>query len=839
MAARLPPELAGELYCRANVEPMQYATMNPQTATELLDRAWLLYTQSQLSFGYNYIDKPPEGAGFFIKVLGDEMAHDGYQYMDDEISYGNPKDPRMIIKERSQGFKSGDQFTHIIRRKYQLVQPGRETLALLHYSRADDSRAVVVDGRRAKTAPRTYPLKPIPGLGTPTTPQQPQQVQPGGFRPGYPQQPQHPQMKSPPGFNPAKGPAPYGGAPVAGSPASPQQPGYPRFNAGGPPPPGQAPPGQGPHRLSSTTNAAYGNQRHEKKSSHKKHSQQPQLTPQHQAQILAQQQAQAQEDAEEPSGDELDFLTSKDVAIARYKRNHDYVAEVFSPYPTSRIIPTKTDYTESISYLKEQSAKSGDNLENLVTEHDEKIKRFKAEAAVFYKGLDDLKQATTVQEVFAANERVESFMGMTVQPYLFLRQIDLPKEQLAPTPELKPAKIPQSLPVVPDTVMEDVPQSAIEAIPAESTHTPAPLTHENIAEVNAQSGAPAASTLSVATTSMEVDSTIVNPPESLNGMPVSEDTDMTNAENDFMNDMLNSQSAETSHQSTPAPGSIDIVAPSTEAPEIQTPAVDEIMTSVVESTPVVETTPIVEESTLIADTPVIENITPVIESTPAIKSSTPVTETITPIIDTNIPIVDANTAIIDNTPIIETSTPVIETSTPTIETSTPTNESTPNVETTPVLETSTPVIESNTLVIESTPMTETITSVIETPVTETITPVIEIATETITPVIETPVTETITPVIETPVAETITPVIESVLITEISTPVLESSTPVADSTPAIETPLTPAEPVAIPVYANVEIVEAIAPVVAETEAAIPIIGEAIPTPPVEVPEPLP
>lgn len=193
-----------------------------------------------------------------------------------------------------------------------------------------------MDGRRAKTAPRTYPLKPIPGLGAPTTPQQPQQVQPGGFRPGYPQQPQHPQMKSPPGFNPAKGPAPYGGAPVAGSPASPQQPGYPRFNAGGPPPPGQAPPGQVPHRLSSTTNAAYGNQRHEKKSSHKKHSQQPQLTPQHQAQILAQQQAQAQEDAEEPSGDELDFLTAKDVAIARYKRNHDYIAEVFSPYPTCK-----------------------------------------------------------------------------------------------------------------------------------------------------------------------------------------------------------------------------------------------------------------------------------------------------------------------------------------------------------------------------------------------------------------------------------------------------------------------------------------------------------------------
>jgi hypothetical protein len=60
------------------------------------------------------------------------------------------------------------------------------------------------------------------------------------------------------------------------------------------------------------------------------------MTPQQHAQVLAQQQAQAQEDAEEPSGDELDFLTAKDVAVARYKRNHDYIAEVFSPYPTCK-----------------------------------------------------------------------------------------------------------------------------------------------------------------------------------------------------------------------------------------------------------------------------------------------------------------------------------------------------------------------------------------------------------------------------------------------------------------------------------------------------------------------
>ncbi|KAF9405155.1 hypothetical protein BGZ94_003737, partial [Podila epigama] len=732
MAARLPPELAGELYCRANVEPMQYAVMNPQLATELLDRAWLLISQNQLSFGFNYIDKPPEGAGFIIKVLNDEMAHDGYQYMDDEITYPYPKDPRMIIKERSQGFKTGDQFTHIIRRKYMLVQPGRETLALLHYSRADDSRAVVVDGRKAKTPPRSYPLKPIPGLGAPpTTPQQVPQgqpVPPGGFRPGYMPPGQHPQMKSPTGFNPPKV-AGYPGAPIAGSPASPQQPGYPRFSGPiGTPQPGQAP-GQGPHRLASTNNGAYGNQRHEKKASHKKHSQQPQITPQQQAQIQAQQQAQAQEDAEEPSGDELDLLTAKDVAIARYKRNHDYIAEVFSPYPTSTILPTKVNYAGSIEYLKELQSKNGDNLEELASAHDEKIKKFKAEAAVFYKGLDDLKQATTMKDVISANERVEAFVGMAVQPYLFLRQLELPKEQLAPTPELKPAKLPQAQPVVTDTVMGEAPSeklteatamegmitgeaaqgsvnaaqesdagketnsvanegatvatevgtvateggavtseggavatettsaaptapetqnaSNVSPAPAEApapapvvaskpvvssapapavSSAPAPLTHENIAEVNAQSGAPATSTsASVATTSMEVDSTYANPPESVNEMPVSEDTEMANTESDFMNDVLNTgQSAETSQQSSPAPSSqgVAVVPSVASTTESESVSVSQGEASEVGGDQTV--TPAAEGSDMVVDTP----------SVPAVEGNVPtkdesVQETIT------------------------------------------------------------------------------------------------------------------------------------------------------------------------------------------------------------------
>ncbi|OAQ25943.1 hypothetical protein K457DRAFT_737102 [Linnemannia elongata AG-77] len=438
MSNRIPPELAGELYCRANIDPMIYNVMNPQIATELLDRAWHMLSQGQISFSFNYIDKPKEGSGFFLKVQPDEgvMApHDGFQYMDDEVAYGYPGDSRLSITERSQGFATGDQYTHIVRRRYTLTQPGRDTLAFLHYAKAELNRSVVVDARRARTPARQYPLKPIPGIPGPVpVPQQPpQQGYPQGYRP----QQVPPKMASP-----------YAGSPINGSPASPQQaPGnYGRFSAVPAPVPG--PPGgqAGPQRLASVNSGAYGNQRHEKKSSHKKHQQQqqhqqPQMTPQQHAQVLAQQQAQAQEDAEEPSGDELDFLTAKDVAVARYKRNHDYIAEVFSPYPTSRIIPPRPEFQQSITFLKSLSEKHNDDLDAAKTEHTEKIKKFKAEATVLYKGLEELKQATTVQEVFAANERVETFKGMAVKPYSALRQVDLPKDELSRTPELKAAHL--------------------------------------------------------------------------------------------------------------------------------------------------------------------------------------------------------------------------------------------------------------------------------------------------------------------------------------------------------------------------------------------------------------
>ncbi|KAG0234561.1 hypothetical protein BGW42_006446 [Actinomortierella wolfii] len=560
MNTRLPPEYAGELFFKADVENMPYPILPPEGAVDLLTKACTML--GQVRFDWAYIDRPKEGSVFIVMLNGDEVPHDGFQYMDDEVTYNFTSETgkvpnvltresanmRMIIQERQQGFVPGDQFTHIARRRYKLVNIGKDNIVLLHYTRADESRKVVADPRMAKTPPRNYPLKPLPSVaGAPGQPMAYPQQQPGipGYRPPFPAQqqpqPQIPQqMKSPAGINAVRGGSPYAASPVApGSPgaaAAGQQAGYGRFQAGMP----QQVPGQpiqqppqptgGQQRLASINGG--------RKQIHKK---QPNPQATLQAQLQHQQMlAQQQEDAEEPSGDELDFLTTRDVAIARYKRNHDYMAEVFSPYPASAIIPNQYDYQQSIEFFKNLQSKHGDDLDELKQEHDEKIKRFKAEAEVFYRGMLELKQATTVQEVTTANERVENFVGAKVLPYSFLRRTELPPDEASKTPEMRAKPAPAApVPIIPpvsstvDSVV--VPQPgpagaavvpspaaasglASDAVTRVSTDNAIPATGTTEASTIAASGMPAASIPHTATiptttaaavaepTSMEIDS---------------------------------------------------------------------------------------------------------------------------------------------------------------------------------------------------------------------------------------------------------------------------------------------------------------------------------------------
>ncbi|RUS29737.1 hypothetical protein BC938DRAFT_480301, partial [Jimgerdemannia flammicorona] len=65
-------------------------------------------------------------------------------------------------------------------------------------------------------------------------------------------------------------------------------------------------------------------------------------------------QGQFNEEGEDPSGDELDDISARDIAMARYKRNHDYLAEVFSPYPISAITGPALDLPLDKEELKQK-----------------------------------------------------------------------------------------------------------------------------------------------------------------------------------------------------------------------------------------------------------------------------------------------------------------------------------------------------------------------------------------------------------------------------------------------------------------------------------------------------
>ncbi|KAL0081598.1 hypothetical protein F4703DRAFT_1149587 [Phycomyces blakesleeanus] len=89
---------------------------------------------------------------------------------------------------------------------------------------------------------------------------------------------------------------------------------------------------------------------------------------------------QLMEDNEEASGDELDDISSRDIAMARYKRNHDYLSEIFTPYNAASIVPPPLD----IAHTKEE-------LNSLIA--------LKQEKESFWASLASLNEATNAQDI--------------------------------------------------------------------------------------------------------------------------------------------------------------------------------------------------------------------------------------------------------------------------------------------------------------------------------------------------------------------------------------------------------------------------------------------------------
>ncbi|TPX62508.1 hypothetical protein SpCBS45565_g06993 [Spizellomyces sp. 'palustris'] len=110
------------------------------------------------------------------------------------------------------------------------------------------------------------------------------------------------------------------------------------------------------------------------------------------------------EDDHDPSGDELDGSVSRAVALERYKRNHEFIDMIFSPYPIASIIPPQVisdTSADRLEALKRQQVEVGEEMGKLAQSNADEIKEFQEKSKKLCKGIDVIKHAKSLQELDA------------------------------------------------------------------------------------------------------------------------------------------------------------------------------------------------------------------------------------------------------------------------------------------------------------------------------------------------------------------------------------------------------------------------------------------------------
>ncbi|ORE19858.1 hypothetical protein BCV71DRAFT_242584 [Rhizopus microsporus] len=121
------------------------------------------------------------------------------------------------------------------------------------------------------------------------------------------------------------------------------------------------------------------------------------------------------EELEEPSGDELDDISARDIAVARYKRNHDYLSEIFTPYKAEHIVPPPLEIQQS----KEELEKLIQEQEQLAIEqekqHQAKLSRFQKEHELFKQSMNRLVQAKTLESIDEVSQHIAKDMNARLE----------------------------------------------------------------------------------------------------------------------------------------------------------------------------------------------------------------------------------------------------------------------------------------------------------------------------------------------------------------------------------------------------------------------------------------
>ncbi|TBU25121.1 hypothetical protein BD311DRAFT_809500 [Dichomitus squalens] len=283
--------------CLKYPEPLgPHPQITHEAAVHMLQRA--IQLSQHTPFAWGYIDKPLEGSTFLIFQTAQlPFPVDGLVYQDREQRYSIPlgNGRELEVTEVKFGFIPGvDQSAHRVRRRFRMQKGGHPQLVLVHYSSGQHTPIIP----SLNQPPRNYPLRPVnePAIYV-MGERQGQKVFPGAGAPGsIPMTP----VSDRPAMN-------YPGMPAIGMPRNPQ--------------------GMLAHQNSQMEALERRAQRERGMS-------------------MGQRQTSRVVD-DDDSADESETISTRTLALTRYRRNHEFMNEVFmyAAFGDKKVPPPPSPYS--------------------------------------------------------------------------------------------------------------------------------------------------------------------------------------------------------------------------------------------------------------------------------------------------------------------------------------------------------------------------------------------------------------------------------------------------------------------------------------------------------------
>ncbi|KTW30392.1 uncharacterized protein T551_01675 [Pneumocystis jirovecii RU7] len=398
-----------QVWCKSTLSYPVNPHLSIESITDMLIKA--PGVAQQVPFVWNFIDKPVDGQIFLVWLSPESNMNppsDGLQYMDSENCYrvdigGNTVE----IFEHKYGFHPAtESHTSRIRRRFRLIKGGNDQLWLIYYLRSNENDRLLANSQTAiPQPPRSYPLPYIQN--------KPFMLYENAIQTSRSYSSSSNVLTRPMMY--------YNNSPSTKGSQNFQKNQY--SNQSG-------------ELHSNSTYTIQSNVSYDSRKKQKTNSSTSIDYGSSNTENSLSTQSKAAPETEEPQGDELDFLTPRDISIARYMRHHDWIEEIFNStfkiddILSSPLFPNSPDFT--IDALKEKLSNTEIQImKDLHKKRIEKIK-FSEEAVWLNDAINELNNAKNMEEIASITKTVEENLKKKSVQRVLVKKIHIKKTDKRP-----------------------------------------------------------------------------------------------------------------------------------------------------------------------------------------------------------------------------------------------------------------------------------------------------------------------------------------------------------------------------------------------------------------------